>query len=796
MDLAEASIQGLERAYMSTTTTQRPHHRLAAWLLSGLTATALLVGCGDPEPEPDSPETTAQATLPQEPAPPPPKPKVDPYPAFVDRVAAPISERALAAAENGQAAGMLEERVNRRKRRRNDNLSYRPTLRDIYQGQGARLHFVRGGQLTEDGQKVLELLQDAHNHGLGQRVFHLPDLEQMAKRLADDAEKERDPITLSEADKEALADALRERNIDTEGEDAVDHAVAIALGPDSPTPALIEAARDRGAKLKDLVEDAVVLELTMADAVARYVWEMRYNNKAWFDEELFKDKNKIQQRRTLVDLLGKDLAKRFAEGDVSGFMQSVIPTHDQYARLITALARYRAIADNGGWEKLKKRSLRKGMRGKVVLSLKRRLAAEGFYPPPEPGMERDLSVAPTVPSDEALGDKFDDTLLAAVHLYQRTHQIKEEDSLSWLFWKSIRVPIEERIEQIKLTLGRWRESNITDDSYYVFVNIPDFHAEAWRDGVREMRFRIVVGNTKFGCDENDGRWKRINATPTQSNEIRSVIVNPYWNIPERIRKEEILPAAKENPNYFEANGYECVKRRGDECVRVRQASGEDNALGRVKFIFPNFWNTYMHDTPKKHFFNFPTRAFSHGCMRVKDPLNFAEYLLKNDGSWDDDEFQRRLNTKKEHPYQHKQRVPIHIEYYTVRVDDDGHVNFLSDLYMYDHYRMKGEELSWRRCTEEELAYARNPGEDDGTEDDTGTSEDEGDGDAATTDAASNDDDGDSDGGIRVIRIKQGDDNGDDGDDGGGGDLIIPTVDKDDDDKPSRPSFRKITIKPN
>jgi murein L,D-transpeptidase YcbB/YkuD len=282
-----------------------------------------------------------------------------------------------------------------------------------------------------------------------------------------------------------------------------------------------------------------------------------------------------------------------------------------------------------------------------------------------------------------------------------------------MFWKSVNVPVEDRIQQIKVTLARWRESGIGNDDYFVLVNIPDFHAEVWRGGKRDMRFRIVAGNTQWGCDRKKKIWTRVNATPLQSNAIRNVILNPYWNIPERIWKEELVPEKKEKPDLFEEKGYECVQVGDEECGRLRQKSGGGNALGRVKFIFPNEWNTYMHDTPKKNFFTFPIRAFSHGCMRVQDPLDFAEYLLKTDGSYDEKSFKKTLDGDIENNLRLKAPVPIHIEYYTVRVDDDGRLNFLADIYRYDQDRINGVEASHKKC--EPAAYEED--EDDGALDD-------------------------------------------------------------------------------
>ena len=255
---------------------------------------------------------------------------------------------------------------------------------------------------------------------------------------------------------------------------------------------------------------------------------------------------------------------------------------------------------------------------------------------------------------------------------------------------SLNVPAIERWHQIRLALQRWRESRVGADKHYVHVNIPDFHAEVWEHGERKLRFKVVTGATRKKRNKKSKELEYIHATPRFSATLQYIVFNPYWNVPPSIRKKELQPKLEENPDYYEEKGYEViVDDNGYEFVR--QKPGPKNALGRVKFLFPNPYSVYLHDTPDKHLFDHPFRAYSHGCVRVQDPMKFAHYLLDLDGRLSDEE--RRKKKLEEYYakdtetwFRLRQSLPIHLEYFVVRVDDDGHANFLADLYRLDSPR--------------------------------------------------------------------------------------------------------------
>ena len=248
---------------------------------------------------------------------------------------------------------------------------------------------------------------------------------------------------------------------------------------------------------------------------------------------------------------------------------------------------------------------------------------------PDPGVHQgradQAAQEPAAKPDPRVVDK---ELVEAVKSYQETHQFRPDGESTGGFWRSLNVPISRRIEQIELTIQRWRESHYQGERDFIMASIPDFHAEVFRDGKRVMRFRVVTGNNRRTCDPETKKWVYPNATPVQMAQLDHVIVNPYWYVPRRIITEELEPKMSADPDYLEKNGYEKVTLGGKETIR--QMPGDDNALGRVKFIFPNPHNVYMHDTPSKKYFDYPVRAFSHGCVRVHNPLDLARHLLGRD----------------------------------------------------------------------------------------------------------------------------------------------------------------------
>jgi L,D-transpeptidase YcbB len=215
-----------------------------------------------------------------------------------------------------------------------------------------------------------------------------------------------------------------------------------------------------------------------------------------------------------------------------------------------------------------------------------------------------------------------------------------------------------------MEIWRWMPRDLGERR--VEVNIPDFEAAVIDHGEVVERTRVIVG-------------KEETPTPVFSETMRFLIVNPYWNVPPSILRKEMLPKAAGDPTYFRRLGYEVFTRAGH--LVVRQPPGERNALGRIKFMFPNDFSVYMHDTPMRRLFAAQKRAFSHGCVRVDEPFRFAETVLGRANGWSEERVKKLIGGRERYVYLPKP-LPVHIEYFTAYVDEDGALRLRSDLYGY------------------------------------------------------------------------------------------------------------------
>lgn len=546
-------------------------------------------------------------------------------------------------------------------------LVHREALHTFYGSNAWRPIFVdENGKPNYRARAVIQEAQDADRHALSPQKYLRPSIRALIRQHDELLHAwMMSPLpTLNQSDWETLEALLDDKDIKKDKK-PLRAIFPRILNAGSPLPDLQAAWESRLLLHRALLGTSALLELTIADAWLDWAYDMSDGYWTKVDDKAKAEAQEVIRQDALLASM-KAIAQADAFETATNYIQSKIPHYEQYERLLEARKRYKAIVENGGWPEVpSSRHARKGSRGPYIETLKERLQIEGYY-------------------HGAIDDRFDSELEDAVKSYQETHQFATDGASSANFWSSLNVSAEDRLAQIELTLQRWRESRIGDDAYYILINIPDFHTEVWRDGVRELRFRIVVGNTLREC-RND-KLIYVNATPIQSSAMDHVILNPYWTVPQRITTEEILPAYVEDPEYLERNNYEKITASNGYTM-VRQLPGPNNALGRVKFMFPNSTHTYMHDTPRKVYFDSPTRAFSHGCMRVQDPLDFMQYLLVNDDNWDQRSIDNIFERGREYRLNLKNPVPIHAEYYVVRVDDAGHVNFLADLYRHDRERL-------------------------------------------------------------------------------------------------------------
>jgi murein L,D-transpeptidase YcbB/YkuD len=359
-------------------------------------------------------------------------------------------------------------------------------------------------------------------------------------------------------------------------------------------------------------------------------------------------------RRAAPDLVAA-VTKAADNPDV--FVDLVRPPHAEYAALQKALDDLNGQKEKGGWVKVPS--------AKAINELRNRLAASGHI--------------------------TGDDLHAAVKSFQELHALPATGIVDDKTLAALNVPLDWRIRQVAINLQRWRYMPGDLGERHFIINIPYFHLIARESGKPVMDIRVVVG-------------KPGNNTPIFSEDMETVVFSPYWNIPDTIAESETAPAVARDPDYLARQGIEVlrVSSTGTETVDAsnvdwdsadalkglvfRQKPGDGNALGHVKFLLPNPYSVYLHDTPADALFARPGRAFSHGCVRVEEPETLARYVLRDYPEWNDDAIFAAMRSGVEKHVKLKKKIPVHITYFTAWVDENGGLHFQPDIYGYDSGR--------------------------------------------------------------------------------------------------------------
>ncbi len=264
-------------------------------------------------------------------------------------------------------------------------------------------------------------------------------------------------------------------------------------------------------------------------------------------------------------------------------------------------------------------------------------------------------------------------LVNAVAKFQKANGLKPTGELTGATIEAMNPPSRDRqVDATLATMERWRWMPRDLGKTHVMLNIPDFHLRVMNNGAQAWQTRVVVG-------------KPTQATPLLTETMKYITVNPTWNVPQSIIYKELLPIYEtSDPQIFERQGLK-VERNPDGTVRVYQPPGERNALGQIRFNFPNKFLVYQHDTPEKHYFAHDKRAYSHGCMRVQDPMKYAEVLLSFAAPRGNhtQESVRRMLGGQEHQIDFQTHIPVHITYQTAFVDDGGKLQVRDDVYGLD-----------------------------------------------------------------------------------------------------------------
>ena len=347
------------------------------------------------------------------------------------------------------------------------------------------------------------------------------------------------------------------------------------------------------------------------------------------------------------------------------------PSSAEYAQLLDLKKELEALISSEGWGPLVStgRTLRPGNSSDRVVALRVRLNLRGYT------------------LEDVTSRLYDDAVIDAVKLFQSDYGLNADGLVGPQTLSSINAQPDGRLKQVIVNLERIRWMNHDLGSRHIYVNIPDFTASVMDYGVTTLNFRVVVGTGK-------------NQTAEFSDVMTHMIANPTWNVPYSIASEEYLPKLRADPTVLARENILMSVRGSGQLVDpnaidfsyfdednfpffLQQQSGSGNALGRVKFMFPNRFNIYLHDTPSKSLFSRDARAFSHGCVRVQNPMQFAYTLLSLQEADPEAAFKRALNSGEETQIDLVKPVPVHIVYRTVWIDEAGEVQFRHDVYSRD-----------------------------------------------------------------------------------------------------------------
>ncbi|HEX3533654.1 MAG TPA: L,D-transpeptidase family protein [Gemmatimonadaceae bacterium] len=339
------------------------------------------------------------------------------------------------------------------------------------------------------------------------------------------------------------------------------------------------------------------------------------------------------------------------------------PTDEDYAGLSQQMQLYRTLVVKGGWQKVPASANVKpgGPANPAMLTaVRNRLAAEGIIPANAATRE---STTSTPQNKAAPASTYDHDLASAVALFQARHGINVDSALGKETIDAMNVPAEYRLGQIAANMERYRWLPRSFGSRYIFVNVPAFKLQAFDTGQKVLEMKVIVGQEY-----------QDKATPVFSDSLETVVFRPYWNVTPDIAAKEIFP---KGPEYLARENMETYQENGQ--TRVRQRPGPKNALGFVKFLFPNDFNIYLHDTPNHELFKQDVRAFSHGCIRLEKPAELAQWVL----GWPADKVQQEMqNPPDNKSVKVPQKIPVFITYFTTYLNN-GQLFFGNDLYSRD-----------------------------------------------------------------------------------------------------------------
>lgn len=417
------------------------------------------------------------------------------------------------------------------------------------------------------------------------------------------------------------------------------------------------------------VKDLAALDVALTEAMLRYAAHLSHGRVRPEELSLLFSGN---EDLPISDLAG-ELANAMNDDRMDIFIEGLSPRHPQYRTLKEALQRYRQIQVGGGWPRISEGSkLKIGNKGTRVKALHRLLTITG-----------DLQADAWLPNDW-----FSPPLEAAVKRFQSRHGLKADGIVGSRTLTALNIPVEARMIQLMLNMERWRWFPEDLGSRYVIVNIPAFELRVVEDRIETLSMRVIVG-------------RKSRPTPVLVSKLTYLEVNPYWNIPQKIARRDLLEKIQDDPEFLVQQGIQVFDSWREDApeldplgidwtnvsknnfpFRLRQKPASRNALGRIKFMFPNSQSVYIHDTPGKFLFNKNRRLFSSGCVRVEDPVELAVQLLK-DQHWDRRRLEKYIDYDQNRAISLQTPIPVYLVYFTAWTDTGGDVHFSDDIYSHD-----------------------------------------------------------------------------------------------------------------
>lgn len=446
------------------------------------------------------------------------------------------------------------------------------------------------------------------------------------------------------------------------------NADAIGIDPDEYP---LEKIR-RLANAADLREgfapsELAALDLALTDTFLQFAADQMYGRVS--SSGLDRRRIKAPEREYVANIL----VGAAARNDPAAALRVIVPFAPDYRVLAAELTRHREVAARGGWPKVSKAILgiKPGHSDPSVAELRLRLIAGGDLE------AKNATVA---------GALFDEDLQRAVERFQLRHGLHPDGHVGRGTLHALNISAAYRARQLELNLERRRWVGRGLGEKYILVNIPTFTLRAVQDCRTEIITRVIVG-------------KKKNETPFVSTQVTAIELNPDWNVPKNIKNNEVIPEAKKDPAWLTERGIRVLYGKGDDAVEVdpttvdwSAAGGEDyrflqppgpgNALGQLKLVTPNPLNIYLHDTPQRGLFKREVRAFSHGCVRVEDPMQLAAWVL-DDPEWTEPSLAREMNTTDSLTLKVANPPEVHLVYWTAWADSDGVLRFAPDIYGWD-----------------------------------------------------------------------------------------------------------------